>query len=136
MNLTITGADETTPKDAIAQILSDSPGHPMRGIGQVEIGILYSLSQPGRPRYPDLPWIMEQIIAFPSRIALHVCGSMARHSIQHLVPDFRGRISRLQINGKLTRSELDDFCDLYAGTPVISQHNEQNQHLLACQKRN
>ncbi|MBQ4855673.1 hypothetical protein IMW82_13425 [Rhodanobacter sp. B2A1Ga4] len=99
LGITLTGADERTDIAALLQLLADHP--------TLEIGLLYSATPEGRPRYPSLDWIHTAARQLAGRCAIHVCGLLARAQLQAgelhaLVRHAR----RVQVNGDVSREQL------------------------------
>lgn len=97
--VTLTGADERTDLDALAELALQHP--------DLEVGLLYSETPEGRPRYPSLSWIERAVDRLPDRCALHVCGSGARAALMvgelsSLVP----KLHRVQVNGRIHPDEI------------------------------
>jgi hypothetical protein len=89
--ITFTGADDRTRIEDLQALHGDFP---------VEIGVLFSKSRAGSPRYPRAAWI-EALRGSGLRLAAHVCGAWAseiasggRPEIEHLL----GPFSRVQVN--------------------------------------
>lgn len=77
--ITFTGADESVRPQELYNISGND--------SYVEWGILLSQSRKGTPRYPNDDWLFELADtagaqAFPLRISLHLCGSIARDIIE------------------------------------------------------
>jgi len=115
MTIEITLSGIPTLTTQLAKILNDQSG--------VEAAFLLSLSNWSN-RYPPLSDIFDGIQAL-ERSAVHVCGRLARQLIKEksfiraLQP-----AGRIQINGRITRLELEEIMDLYPGHPVITQMGE------------
>jgi len=102
--VTLTGADECTDLSALAALVAEHDN--------LEIGILYTETPDGRPRYPSLSWIERAIETLPGRCALHVCGRGAREALvsgelASLVPQLR----RVQVNGHVEPWEIFAFAE-------------------------
>lgn len=125
--ITLTGADEHTDIDELLELANRHPA--------VEIGLLYTATPEGRPRYPSLPWLLQAASALSGRVAIHVCGAGARSALQS--GDLRSLLRhapRVQVNGQLYCGEAE-LLALKVGT-LITQHNAVNQSLLIVRARN
>lgn len=107
--VTITGADERTNITELAAI-------------DVEVGILYSAKRAGiEPRYPTVE-TADRMTSRCSHVALHVCGSIGREeAIAGKLPFNMDRISRIQVNGRLTDVQIEQICFNYPSHTVITQ---------------
>ena len=91
----------------------------------VEIGILYSATSI-KNRYPSRKKIYE-ILRFLKRrksneLSLHICGSPARQElINYSIPDLTHNVSRIQVNGKINRDEINKICRIYRDHEIITQ---------------
>lgn len=75
--VTLTGADDSVHPEQLADISYQYPF--------VEWGILVSIRQLGRPRFPSLDWLeMLAMTAVKNKmnLSLHVCGSLVRNFLQ------------------------------------------------------
>jgi phosphoribosylanthranilate isomerase len=92
--VTVTGADDPVPHEALADLAREFPW--------LEIGVLYSLKRSGAPRYPSDGWRQELFRHVEARqISLHFCGDAARAAMAGIVdglPYVPGGC-RLQLNG-------------------------------------
>lgn len=119
--ITLTGADERTPLDALVRLAD---------LG-AEIGLLYTFSPDGRHRYPDLRWIADATQALAGRAALHVCGQRARAGLCHSdLSWLLGRVGRVQVNGTLEPDKVLRLCEWLSEKTVITQHTAANQRLV------
>ncbi|KAH0435487.1 hypothetical protein A8H39_01440 [Paraburkholderia fungorum] len=125
---TLTGVDNATDIDQLF-VLGDL--HPF-----VEWGTLYSESQAGTGRYPDLHRIesiarrLEATRARPS-FALHVCGRAVADLLAGVgrVSDVAEAFDRIQINFLSTRFSLQDIIATvrrYPAKTIITQLNAAN----------
>lgn len=117
-SLTLTGADQWTDTEALA------------GQRGVEFGLLYSRSNTAN-RYPDYGTLVRLLKQLPNP-ALHVCGSQARDAL--FQPNFwelAGRVNRIQVNGRVTVTELNRLLSLYPAHVIITQHRPGNEPLAA-----
>src|SRR5262245_39658023 len=71
--ITLTGADEHTDIDQLVEFSDRFP--------QVELGLLYTVTPEGRPRYPRRDWLLRAATALSDRVAIHVCGGGARREM-------------------------------------------------------
>lgn len=126
-SITLTGADERTSIDDLVKLTVDDPN--------VEIGLLYTCTPEGRPRYPSLQWLSKAVDALGSRCAVHICGSSARKEFLagHL-KDMLAPVARIQVNGNLTGPELVRIFETRIAAsdmrPVITQYQGNNIFLL------
>lgn len=126
--ISLTGVGEDTPLNSIIS-LAARPG--------VEIGVLYSASLAGRqPRFPSLDWIARLCSSIEScrgRIALHVCGTMARDQL--LLRDLShitDKIDRILFTGlSISNDEISRLCDLYPMHTVITQYSDASATCIA-----
>lgn len=124
LGLTLTGADERTPIDSLLHLATAG----------AEIGLLWTFSPDGRPRYPSIPWINQVLRALPRRsVAVHVCGARARDLL------LRGRVPfihdspflrRVQVNGSVSPLDLEILCGWMSDKVVITQHDFVNNDLV------
>lgn len=119
--ITLTGADERTDIDELRQFAARFP--------EVELGLLYTLTPEGRPRYPSREWLVTAATALSGRVAIHVCGGGARRALLdgHL-DDLTRHAPRVQVNGRLEVAEAEALAKL-VGT-LMTQHNGTNAQLL------
>lgn len=122
--ITLTGADERTSIEQLQELVKTYPA--------VEVGILYRASGSGN-RYPTWFWIKEAVAALSGRVALHICGHQAKAQLEAgTIPiDFTKHLSRMQINGHVTKKDLARFRVAAKSVPLITQHNTGNQSLAA-----
>jgi hypothetical protein len=90
--VTITGADDQVPHQALVDLSAEYPF--------VEWGILMSSKRFGEPRYPRADWLLGlSDTHLVERCSYHVCGALARRVMcgdPTMVPR---EIKRMQING-------------------------------------
>lgn len=119
MKVTFTGIDARTD-------LSELPHGP-------EYGILYSFNPDGRSRYPsrrEIWQILRRLTNRGNRVALHVCGTIARHQlIEYRLADLTHYVERIQVNGIVFPDDLKAICERYSDHTVITQHSIQNGEL-------
>lgn len=121
--VTVTGADERTPVDELSEIAA-------------EIGLLYTATPEGRNRYPRREWIAATAPGL-RRVAIHVCGSGARRELHAgKLGDVVAHAQRIQVNGILSVSEVEDLCAQYYSHTLITQHKPDNARLLAVSASN
>jgi len=127
LGITLTGADERTMFYELNRLAD---------IG-AEIGVLYSATPQGRPRYPDYHFIYRLANCLGERMALHVCGRTARNAL------LEGRlwaitrdVPRIQVNGVLAVEEVTKLCDLFPKKTIITQHKVGNESLIAVDRPN
>lgn len=136
--ITLTGADDSTPQDAL-WALAKASTFGEENLSGIEWGILYSVSNQGEGRYPSFKWIerlAERLEVKPvgPSFALHVCG--------RAVGDFlygRGHVSeiarafnRIQINFRsqeFTVTEIEACIRRNHSKTIITQHNQANRGL-------
>lgn len=88
--VTFSGPDDDTDIKSLCDIQGSYP--------QVEIGVLWSPSKAGGPRYASLDWI-DAASKAGLKFSLHLCGAPARQMVeQRITPVIPGRPSRIQIN--------------------------------------
>ncbi|AQH05764.1 hypothetical protein A9R05_42875 (plasmid) [Burkholderia sp. KK1] len=144
LRVTFTGADDHTDIEALFEL-------GMRYPGQIEFGILYSLTQMGVGRYPSKEWIgrLLQRLAGRSdaekegiRFSLHVCGrAVADMVTNRAVPiALLEQFDRVQLNFRSDGYDIEDIRHFVSrmdalGIEVITQHNSANadlwSHLVA-----
>lgn len=144
LRVTFTGADDHTNIEALFEL-------GMRYPGQIEFGILYSLTQMGVGRYPSKEWLdrLLQRLAGRSdkekegiRFSLHVCGrAVADMVTNRAVPiALLEQFDRVQLNFRSDGYEIEDIRHFVSrmdaiGIEVITQHNSANadlwSHLVA-----
>lgn len=120
--ITITGADERTDLEALGRLATDHQ--------RVEVGLLYTATPEGRPRYPGLPWLLRAVDALRGRCAVHVCGRAARRQLLAGELDrLTGGAARIQINGLIDDDELDRLSSFFSFRyqDFITQHNDANK---------
>lgn len=125
--ITLTGADERTDLDALVKLVCFNP--------LVEVGLLYTATPEGRPRYPSRAWLREAAETLDGRCAIHVCGSGAkRELLAGELHDLTRYAPRVQLNGILSAKEVEQACRQV--DTLITQHHLGNDHLLGVQARN
>jgi hypothetical protein len=118
--MTITGIDERTKLLDIGRLTETYPW--------LEIGILYTATPEGRNRYPSLSWIADIVWAIPDRCALHVCGRVARKQLlERKLIGVTNYVARIQINGAIESSTMQEFCRTYKSHTLITQDTESNR---------
>lgn len=126
MNVTLTGVDVRTD---LAQLPDDC-----------EIGVLYTETQDGRNRYPawgDLLQILVGLAKKDRRVAIHVCGRMARNRLMAGELEAMSLLSRrFQVNGVVTPDTLEVICDRYPEHEIVTQYTAANVGLLAVTRKN
>lgn len=119
MKITFTGIDSSTNLDLLPS--------------NVEYGILFTTNPNNRNRYPSIQEIKD-ISTYLSnkgfKLALHVCGSGAKELILKNSLDFINKFNRIQLNGKHSIEQIESICSLYPLHEIITQHNQNNIHLL------
>lgn len=119
--LTLTGADERTDIDQLAQLAAECP--------RLELGLLYTATPEGRNRYPSRAWLSAAAARLSGRVAIHVCGRAARAElITGELRDLTAHAPRVQVNGALGIRELL-ACAQQVAT-LITQHNAVNAPLV------
>lgn len=120
IQVTLTGADERTDLDKLVEMV--------RSHSTLEVGLLYTATPEGRPRYPTLTWLCSAAARLEGRCAIHVCGRGARQQL--LAGELKSVVKtarRVQVNGLVHSEELRL---LAARVPVlITQHNDWNAAL-------
>lgn len=106
-----------------------------------EIGLLYAVNpQKLLNLYPNMYALHRIINTLHSnnyRIALHVCGSAARHIVMSGgVDDLIGKVQRLQFNGKFKIDYIESVCDRFPNHTIITQHHDANEELLFVRRDN
>lgn len=116
--ITMTGIDIRTDIEALPQC--------------VEYGVLYSADPRDRNRYPersDIESILLRMCAWPT--SLHVCGRQARAQlINGWLGGMTDYVQRIQVNGIVTPSELEEICSNYPDHEIITQYNPRNTGLV------
>lgn len=125
--ITLTGADERTD---VARLVDLVQRHPA-----LEVGLLYTATPEGRPRYPSLDWLQRTAAALSGRCAVHVCGTRARQQlIAGELEALTAHAPRIQVNGLLTADDVV-ACAERVGT-LITQHHDKNAALASIVVRN
>jgi len=125
--ITLTGADERTNISDLLYLLEHYPS--------VELGLLYTATPEGRNRYPSRRWLASVLPKLQGRVALHVCGSAARHELlSHNLFDLTRHTPRVQLNGVVS-VETAEAAARTVGT-LITQHSYANRELLTVKARN
>lgn len=107
--VTLTGADERTDLAALAALVDEHR--------ELEIGLLYSATPEGRPRYPSLQWIEAVTRELPGTCALHVCGAGAREALKAgALQRVLRNIRRVQVNGHIDPGEVASIATQF---PVV-----------------
>ncbi|HIH2752473.1 TPA: hypothetical protein ACYLN4_008340 [Burkholderia lata] len=138
LRVTFTGADDHTDIEALFEL-------GMRFPGQIEFGILYSLTQMGVGRYPSKEWLNRlcQRLAGRSdkekdgiRFSLHVCGRAVADMVTNRAAPIAllEQFDRVQLNFRSDGYEIDDIRHFVSrmdaiGIEVITQHNSANADL-------
>lgn len=126
--ITLSGLDESVSTDAIKTLLA----HP-----RVELGFLFTATPEGRNRYPSREWIESTALLAPGRCSIHICGRGARQALfDEALEDLTLPAARIQINGTLTRDEVEEVCAIYPDHTIITQHHQRNLHLLDVTAKN
>jgi len=121
--ITVTGADESTDIAALSEL-------------DAEIGLLYSATPEGRNRYPSWDWLVSAAKQIP-RVSIHVCGSAARRQLACVQMEaLVSRASRIQVNGRVSDTELESLCALYPNHTIMTQHEPGNTELAQLQLPN
>ena len=104
----------------------------------IEVGVLFTATPEGRHRYPERREAVRLLGELEGRrIALHVCGQRAREAlIVGALTDLTSRVQRLQVNGRVAASELQQICRQYPQHAVITQHAAANFGLLSVDVEN
>lgn len=119
--ITLTGADERTDIDALVELSNSFP--------EVELGLLYTTTPEGRPRYPSRDWLHKAAMALSGRVAIHVCGGGARRELaEGRMSDLIRHAPRVQVNGVVQVEEAEALASRVGA--LITQHTERNAHLL------
>lgn len=117
--ITVTGADENTPLDALADLARDA-----------EIGLLYTAAPEGRNRYPSREWLHRAALLLEGQFALHVCGRAARAELlEGGLRRLTHGAARVQVNGRVEPRELASIGARLRGQTVITQHTDANDGL-------
>lgn len=88
--VTFSGPDVQTPIDELVALQTRYP--------VMEVGVLWSLTSAGKPRYVDRDWV-ETASEAGLRFSLHLCGKVARDLVVNgVAPEIPGRPDRLQVN--------------------------------------
>jgi phosphoribosylanthranilate isomerase len=121
--ITVTGADEQTDIAALSEL-------------DAEIGLLYSAMPEGRNRYPSWEWLVGAAKQIP-RLSIHVCGSAARRQLASVqLEALISRARRVQVNGRVSITELESLCALYPNHTIITQYKTGNAELVELQLDN
>lgn len=132
--ITLTGVDDETSLERLLEISSryDEGGAPF-----VEWGVLYSISNQGKGRYPTLErieQIAELAVSRRAAFALHVCGRAVRDFLAATghVHEVAAKFPRVQVNFKSADHDLSGLrhqLQHYPDRKIIIQHNEANRNL-------
>lgn len=120
--ITLTGADQRTGINDLERLVAD--------FAPVEVGLLYTTAPDGRPRYPELSWLLSASKALEGRCAIHVCGRAARSQLlEGKLDQLVSAATRVQINGLLSDVELNELSIFFAlrHQDFITQHNDANK---------
>lgn len=121
--LTLSGVDERVTQREIERMLA---------FPDVELGLLCTHDPEGRPRYPELHWLVWAAEIASDRCAIHVCGRRARAALlARQLDDLVMHASRIQVNGVLRTDELNEIAETFATHTIITQHHAQNAALVA-----
>jgi hypothetical protein len=125
--ITLTGADERTDIDQLVELVNRFPA--------VEVGLLYTATPEGRPRYPSRDWLLTAAAKLSEHVAIHVCGRTARlQMLNDELHDLTRHAPRVQVNGVLSVDELVG-CAGKVST-LITQHTAANTALVEVQLPN
>lgn len=104
----------------------------------IEVGVLFTATPEGRHRYPERLEAVRILGELEGRrVALHVCGQRAREALKAgALSDLTSRVQRVQVNGRMTESELQKICRQYPQHTVITQHTAANAGLLSVDVEN
>jgi hypothetical protein len=96
-HITITGADDSVDPTVLSELSRRFPS--------VEWGILFSVSQAGKPRFPSTDWIKNLKNVLRVSLSAHLCGAFARETFDgnDLLHDTFGtdlinKFDRMQLN--------------------------------------
>lgn len=132
---TLTGVDEQTDVNAIAQL---SAKHPI-----VEWGFLYSPTRQGQPgRYPSVQFLHNTLKTLPAhtKVALHICGVGVAQLIagEPVASALLERVSlrggRVQLNFsagamQISLTQLRTYIEQHPNVQFITQHNSANEQV-------
>jgi hypothetical protein len=122
MRITLTGLDERVK---ITDLNYPNGAH-------TEYGILLSANTKNRNRYPSISWIYDFVNSSQGgNFAIHLCGQEAISNA--LKGDYRGilhQVERIQVNGKVSKEQLEQFCHIFKSKIIITQHVPYNYELL------
>ena len=105
--VTFTGADDKTPIHEIVELAKDFPF--------VEVGILVSATNEGKPRYPSREWqrrLRDAALDADIDVAMHICGLYsqeffhAEHSPWERIGPVKHCARRIQINGAPSHASM------------------------------
>jgi hypothetical protein len=121
--LTLTGADEQTSFDELGKLVDAG----------AELGLLYTHSPDSRHRYAGRGWLLGMACRFCSKsLSLHVCGQRARKALlaaDDFILEMIDNVGRIQVNGKLSRSEIASLCSGYPNKKLITQYHDFREPL-------
>ena len=125
MKITLTGIDEKTDvKKLYAGIKPEWREW-------VEIALLFTVNQEGRNRYPSIEFIDTVLTSSLDYMAVHLCGKDTINRV--LQGEFYTTLmnaDRIQVNGKVSQEQLEDFCEMFHDSTIITQHVPYNYRLL------
>jgi phosphoribosylanthranilate isomerase len=103
-----------------------------------EIGVLFTAKPEGRNRYPSRSTLHNLLTEMKSwNCALHVCGREAKQLVMaYMAHDLTHLVQRIQLNGTHTIGEIEAVCEMYSDHEIITQHTQNNIHLLEVQAPN
>lgn len=88
--VTLSGPDNQTSIGELAELQARYP--------IMEVGVLWSVSSQGKPKYVDRQWI-EEASQRGLRFSLHLCGKVARDLVSDgIEPEIPGNPERIQVN--------------------------------------
>lgn len=132
--VTITGADDNTPMQALFDLSAEFPF--------VEWGILVSKRQIGTSRFPSADWCTRFALASadkPVRVSMHVCGSWVREIFRGVAdwnsfPEVRISADRVQLNTHaeehISTCAVLDYMAARNAKQFIIQLDGVNDHIL------
>lgn len=129
--ITFTGIDIHTDLNEVINISNNNKN--------IEFGILFTTTPNERNRYMNLDNIkhtIEYLTLNNVKIALHVCGNGAKRAIMNNELDFISKLNRMQINGQQKVKDIELICNSYPYLEIITQHNINNESLLAVKANN
>ena len=127
MKITFTGLDNKTTRAQVEALLKDP---------RVELGVLLSANPDSRNRYMYPHQVQTMLEWCAGRSALHVCGGARRQLFNGQIDHMVNLAGRVQVNGMLEVSDVENLCRRFPTKEFITQHTTINRNMLEVSTEN